>query len=830
MIVSVNWLKKYVDIDIPVQDLVELIGARLVEVESVKKLAPKYKDVIISQVILAQKIEGSDHLSQVLLDDGGVIKNVARNESGYIQVVCGAPNVRAGMNVAWLPPKSVVPNTFDDAEPFVLEARKMLGVMSNGMIASAKELDLYDEHQGILEIASEIEPGSYFSDLFELDDYLLDIENKSLTHRPDTFGVIGFAREIAGILGKPFKSPDWLLDIKSTPKGSLVAPKVFIDNPELAESYELVFVDGNFTTGKTPDEIKSYLSRVGVRPINPVVDATNYMMLISGQPLHAFDYDKLIDLCGGEPEIHVRRARPGETMAALDDRHLLLDEKDIVVTANDHVIALAGAIGGKETAIDENTKSIALESATFNLYNLRSTQMRHGIFSEAITRFTKGQPYMQTGPVLMATLALLDKWTTISGVSEKTVAIGDRTERSPIKFSAKEASQILATELSSDDIKNILETVEFKIDKRGDDLIITAPWWRQDIKIKEDLFEEIGRLRGYDNITPSLPQRSFKAIRPTQFDDFKKLLRDSLYRTGGNETLTYSFVPGSMLDQSGQDKTNAYKIVNSISPELEYYRLSLMPSLLKIARTNLKQGYDEFALFELNKVHAHSRGLTEDAVPIEGYNLACVVYQKDGVSGAEFYQAKYILENLLTQINIKLNYVQLDNDENSLSMFTPYEPKRSAMLKDEKTGELIGVVGEYKKSVAKNFKLPQNIAGFELNLVKLFDIYQNVAKSTYSPISKFPSVERDLCFKVSLETKYQEIIDAIKNFQKQLDENVTMAIEPIDIYAKSDEITKNITIRILLQPQNRTLNNEEINKIINNVVNSVQQKTQATLV
>lgn len=830
MIVSVNWLKKYIDIDISVEELATLIGARLVEVEDVKSLAPKFKDVVIAQVILAQKIEGSDHLYQALIDDDGVVEGVERDENGYVQVVCGASNVRSGMKVVWLPPESIVPSTYGTPQAFKLEARKIMGVKSNGMIASARELDLYDEHDGILEVSQDIDPGSYFMDVFELNDHLLDIENKSLTHRPDTFGVIGFAREIAGILGKQFKTPGWLVIANPKfPKGSLDAPTVRIDALEAAENYELIVADGNFSEAKTPDEIKSYLSRVGVRPINAVVDATNYMMLVTGQPLHAFDYDKLIALCGGQPTISVRYAKDGETLETLDDRTLTLDEKDIVITANDTVIALAGAIGGKETAVDDTTKSVALESATFNLYNLRGTQMRHGIFSEAITRFTKGQPAKQNAPVLAATLALLDKWAGVSNVSAKASAVGEQKTNEPIAISASEINNILATNYSSDQIKEILEKIEFKVEKRKDVLVVTAPWWRKDISIKEDIIEEVGRLCGYDNIPLSLPSRTFRAVAPIQFDQFKKELRNQLSGSGANEVLTYSFVPGALIDQADQDRTNAYKIVNSISPELEYYRLSLMPSLLRVARTNLKQGFNEFALFELNKVHAFSRGLTEDSVPIEGYNLAGVVYHKQGVGGAEYYQAKKIVDTMLTRLNIKLEYIPLDLQENSLSMFTPFEPKRSAMLKDSKTGELVGVVGEYKNTIAKKFKLPKNIAGFEINLLKLFEIYQLAPKSSYFPLSKYPAVERDLCFKSKSKVSYAEIIQSIKNITENL-EGIKVEMTPVDIYSSEDKTTKNTTVHLTLHPYDNTLSNDKINKILEEITSEVNKKTESVVV
>ncbi len=835
MIISLNWLKKYVDIDLEPAALVDLIGTRLVEVEGVQPLGEKYQDVVAAQVILAQKMEGSDHLWQVLIDDGDTVDGVERDSDGYVQVVCGAPNLKSGMMVAWLPPGATIPATFDNPNPIILDSRKLMGVKSHGMIASAEELDLYDEHDGILELDQAIKPGTYLKDVFELDDYLLDIENKSLTNRPDTFGLIGFAREVAGIQHKPFKTPAWLLQPlapKSLKFGESlnVVPTVAIDSAEAASNYQLIVVDGNFTAAKTPQGIQSYLARVGVRPVNPIVDATNYMMLLTGQPLHAFDYDKLVEVAGGVPEMKVRFARPGEILETIDGRTLTLTEEDVVVAANDHVVALAGAIGGKETAVDETTKSVALESATFNLYKLRGTQMRHGVFSEAITRFTKGQPVNQAAPVLLATIALMDEWGDVSTVSELSHTQPAVPVNEPIELDLVELNQVLSSQLDVATVKQLLQNTEFTVKDRGDRLIVSAPWWRPDIKIKEDLIEEVGRLRGYDNIETSLPLRSFKPVSRDQFSLFKQQIRQVLQAAGENEVLSYSFVPRKLLDWAHQDFANAYKIVNSISPELEYYRLSIMPSLLKIARMNLKQGYDNFGLFELNKVHALSRGITDDAVPKEGYNLANIIYNKHGSGGAPYYQAKYILEYLMKNLNIELAYMPLDLKENNQSMFAPYEEKRSAMLKHKQTGALVGVVGEFKKAVLKNFKLPEGVAGFQLDLIKLFDIYNTTSKVTYQPISKYPKVQRDFCFQVPKNLSHQKIYDVIINQLAQEEDSLDSRVETLDIYAEKGKESKNVTFRVVLQPHHHTLAEEDIKRISDSLKRAAHEKVGAVAI
>ncbi|HEX7484208.1 MAG TPA: phenylalanine--tRNA ligase beta subunit-related protein, partial [Candidatus Saccharimonadales bacterium] len=286
MIISINWLKKFTDITMPIDELATLIGARLVEIEETVDLGAKYKDVIIARVVSCVDMPDSDHLHVCTIDDGGVRQNVERDENGYVQVVCGAPNVREGLMVAWLPPEAIVPETYGDDEPFVLGARKLRGHMSNGMLASAKELDLFDDHEGILEVDDSLVPGTHFAEAYELNDHLLDIENKSLTHRPDTFGIIGFAREVAAIQGHTFHTPEWLLRLQPNYgeyAQTVTAPRVSIDDPRLSARFQAVVLGEADGSAQSPLSVQTYLARIGMRPINALVDATNYLMMLTGQ-------------------------------------------------------------------------------------------------------------------------------------------------------------------------------------------------------------------------------------------------------------------------------------------------------------------------------------------------------------------------------------------------------------------------------------------------------------------------------------------------------------------------------------------------------------------
>lgn len=829
MIISVNWLKQLTDIDVSIDELATLIGARLVEIEEVIDLGAKYKDVLVARVVNAQPLEGSDHLNIVRIDDGGAAENVERGEDGLVQVVCGAPNVRDGLLVAWLPPGSTVPETYDTNEPFVLDARKLRGVMSNGMIASARELSLWDEHEGILELDKDLAPGSSFAVGYELDDYLLDIENKSLTHRPDCFGVVGFAREVAAIQGKAFATPGWL---RSTvphfgeKQGDIAMPNVTIDNPELSSRYEAVVLSKSDGSVKSPLQLQTYLARVGVRPISAVVDVTNYLMLQTGQPLHAFDYDKVVAEAGDQAEIHVRSGHDGEKLLLLDGREIEVTEDDIVIAAGNTAIGLAGAMGGATTEIDENTKNVIVESATFNLYNLRATQMRHGIFSEAITRFTKGQPAEIGAPVLGEAVRLMGEYADAKRVSDVADTYPGRTDPISLRVSLGRINATLGTEFTIDEVTRILANVEFDVRAHDHEVELTVPYWRADIHIAEDVIEEIGRLNGFDSIAPTMPQRTFTPVRATLFDRFRANVRAHLVRSGANEVLTYSFVHGDMLEKAGQLRANSYRITNSISPDLQYYRQSLTPSLLAAVHGNIKQGFDEFALFELNKVHPKQQGLTHEQVPAEQDVLALTLARKKAGVGAPYYRAKKLLDYLADSLGLTLRY---DDFADTLGdpASAPFEPKRSARVYDVKTGISLGVVGEYRRSVAKAFKLPDDAAGFEIDTNLLFEAVQEVENS-YRPISRYPGTERDMCFQVPVTTTYGQLTAVAQAALEDID--LETALEPVDIYQANDSQVKNITLRVKMTSYDHTLTSDEATTAANKIAERVTSELPATLI
>ena len=479
-------------------------------------------------------------------------------------------------------------------------------------------------------------------------------------------------------------------------------------------------------------------------------------------------------------------------MVLLDDSEVKLVETDIVITSNDVPVALAGAMGGKSTMIDETTKNVIIESATFSLFNLRKTQMAHGIFSEAITRFTKGQPAYQTLNVALKCADALKDGFEISEVIDS----GFKPEKIVVKVTTDEINNLLGTKYSNKEIVKTLENVEFVVEADGNNLSVTAPAWRTDIHIKEDIIEEVGRLNGYDNISPILPNHG--TAEKNRMVSVKSEIRNFLSLSGANELLTYTFVHGDLLEKVGQDVKNSYRLVNSISPELQYLRQQIVPSLLVKSYDNLRAKHLEFALFEMNQVFLRSNGVDKDGVPVANNNLAMVVV--DNTEKTKYYLAKKYLEGVAKKLGIAIELKPFVGAKEKYEAY--YEPKRSASIY---VGDvLVGCIGEIKNSVLAKLKLPRGTAAFEVSLDELVKVATR--KKSIASISEFPSVSRDLTIKN--DKSYKEIYDKIKEtFEKS---ELFYTITPTSIYCGENDAKESISFHLEFADMNKTLESEEI--------------------
>ncbi len=851
MKVSLNTVKQYIDFDLPsVDELVAKINAQLGGVEEVIDLGKRYEDATIAKVVKCEKHPNADKLS-VCEIDAGTGENV--------QVVCGAPNVREGIFVVWLKPGSTVPSTYEDKEPFVLDARELRGVMSNGMLASAKELGIGDSHEGILEIdPSEwkpndvaIKPGESFAKAFGLDDTIIDIENKMFTHRPDLFGQLGVAREIAGIHNQKFISPDWYTNEVKFEGGDGLELEVFNDAHEKVPRIMFASLK-NIEIKPSPLWLQCALVAMGGKPINNIVDVTNYVMLLTAQPTHAYDYDKIRG-----KKIGARMARKGESIKLLNDKTYELTKDDIVIADGEGAIGLGGIMGGGDSEVDENTKSTVLEVATFDMYAVRKSAMRHGVFTDALTRFNKGQSPLQNDHIMNLLIkSIIDTTNAELGrvFDEKINMLWDT---STVSVSRRFIQDRLGGIPNDSKIAELLKNVEFQVidagggaveyegtrfnddgsitvrDNRnavyGANMTIKPPFWRTDIQQAEDIVEEVGRLYGFDKLPRELPQRSMIPTPKNTKRELKQSIREALSKAGANEVLTYSFVHEKTLTRAGQDPVHAYQLSNALSPELQYYRIGLTPSLLDKIHMNSKAGYDKFALFELNKVHFKGEmDQDEPDVPNEDDHVSLVLAYNDKQApiGAPFYYARNYLEQVLhlDAVNfVPLTNFAIDSDVRGAQLTAPYDPKRSAVV--VKDDQVWGVVGEFNQATKRSFKLPVFSSGFEVRLDSF-----TMTNADYQPLSRYPSVMQDVSFKVKSDVAYEALVNVVESALAK-SKDVDVKISPIGIYqSENDRAFKTITLRLRITSYEQTLSDSQVRPIIDWAVKNAKTTLNAEVI
>ncbi len=809
MKVSLNTIKQFTDVDLSLDELTAKINSQLGAIEEIIDLGDKYKDAVIVRIVKCEKHPNADKLSVCWVDDNGAKEDVERDENGFMQVVCGAPNVHEDMYAIWLPPRSVVPSTYEDETPFVLGARELRGIVSQGMLAAGDELALNSNHDGITEVTQRdlkdsaiLKAGANFAQTFGLNDIIIDIENKMFTHRPDLFGQLGVAREIAGIQGKQFTSPDWYVSVPEFANADGLELQVFNNAPDNVPRFMAVALK-NIEVQQSPLWLQCALVAMGSKSINTIVDITNYVMLLTAQPTHAYDYDKIRG-----HTIGARMAKAGETIKLLNDKTYELTDSDIVIADGEGPIGLAGIMGGGESDIDENTKNIILEVANFDMYTLRKSSMRHGVFTDALTRFNKGQSPLQNDYIMDFLLKSISDVSSAEQASE-VYDLGIVMSLEAVRVTDEFINRRLGVALQNSEIRSLLENVELHVDSSDDHdryLEVFPPFWRTDIELAEDIVEEVGRLYGFDRLPRELPLRSVKATAQNPMRQTKQHIREVLSSRGANEVLTYSFVHRKLLERAQQDPDTAFKLSNALSPDLQYYRLSLLPSLLAHVRPNSKAKYDDFALFELGKVHSVDL-IGEDGLPQASDRLAFVVTKKSDKESS-YYLAKRYLEELLRKLGIdSVRFETIVQDEND-SAATVFAPGRAATVYSGDV--LLGRIGELKSTVRSAFKLPDFTAGFEISLAPLLSL---TPTRTYRPLSRFPSVTQDLTLAANDTITAEQALGAATTYLATLGDEWAYDVEIVSIY-KKDETQKTISLRVTLSNHLRSLTASEVATIL----------------
>jgi len=790
MKISYNWLKEYVDIDLDPQDLADKLSMLGFEVDAVDKLSLDIPGVVIGKVLTREKHPDADRLSVCTVDVGG---------DEPLGIVCGAPNVDAGQTVAVATVGAVLPGDFK------IRKAKIRGQVSQGMICSEAELGISDEADGIWVLSDELEIGTGLGEAMGREtDYVLDV---GITpDRPDAMSHIGIAREVAAVTGKPLK-------IEAAPvseSGENISDyaNVTIKTPDSCPRYAARMIR-NITIKESPDWMKQRLEAAGMRALNNIVDITNYVMLETGQPLHAFDFDTL---AGGE--IIVRESEAKENFVTLDDKKHTLPESTVMICDAEKAVAIGGIMGGLNSEVTDSTKNILLEAAYFNARNVQSSARKMGIVSEAGQRFSRGadpngiQFALDRASALLAELA-------DGEVLTGTVDVYP-TEIQPleVELQVEPINRLLGTTLSEEEMIKLLASID--IDVRNGKAVI--PTFRPDITQTADLAEEVGRLFGYDNIPVSelsgLPYRNTFLAE----DDFIDYLRDLLVGAGCQEVVTTSMVNIDSWHKMTGDEI--YPIMNPISSDMDGMRNSLIPSLLEVVRFNANRQRRDLALFEINNTFAHPGNLEERpkqelriGIALSGMRRSGQWYAAD--EPVDFYDIKGLVELLTDKILL---------DNSAIIAYANFAVEGQS-VKATLGKEELGYYGKVSSKLSKNFDLDYPVFVAEIRVRPLFDHARRDIR--YQGIPRFPHVERDFALVVKRDLHAGDILDVIRQNGGKYLQSVT----PFDQYIgkQIDESKKSVAFRLIFQSPEKTLTEEEVSKATDKILKKLEGAFGATL-
>ncbi len=781
MLLSLSWLKEFT----PYEGSAEALGDKLtmlgLELENILHPFEDIKDIVVGEVLECQMHPASDHLHCCKVDIGS---------GELLSIVCGAPNVAEGQKVAVAPIGARLPGGM------VIKKAKLRGEPSFGMICSERELGLSDDHAGILILPDSVVVGQKLIDALALDQEVLDL---SITpNRADCLSVLGIARETALAYGLPLHIPELplLFDKK------LVNPEVPVEitNPELCWLYSGRIVS-QVRIAPAPIRMRYRLHAVGVRPISNVVDVTNYILLECGQPLHAFDLDKL---AGGR--IIVRPAKSGEKLVTLDGKERLLSPQDLCICDARRPVGLAGVMGGENTEIGQDSRNVFIESAVFQPQSVRKTARRLGLSTEASYRFERGVDQQRTIWALNRASALMASVS--GGLVLDAFSLSEPRPFRPqqIHFCPERTDTLLGINLSADFQKDALKRVGCAVEHDEAKIwLVQQPSWRPDLTREVDLIEEIGRIYGLDAIEPSLPAVQYdpdRGIRQESDFDFWQRLRHWGAGLGLNEVINYSFVGHADLDLLSLSEGERISILNPLSAEQNCLRTILAPGLLQDLRNNLAQGVQSVRIFELaHSFHADSASETSAK---ENGVLALLLYGEryDDVwpkqpGELDYPDIKGIVENLLSFLHLGSSQYALSAKNSFLS------PGIDLHLNTE----YLGFIGRVKPEIAETFYARKPVWIAELGLNALRRLHDQ-ALIRFQPLPVFPPVRRDITVIAPLAVTVGQIREKILGLRSPLLESVFL----VDCYEPDKGCDRHLSFRLTFRHNSRTLKDAEVDK------------------
>jgi len=799
MKVSLKWLKEYVDIILPLSELAERLTMAGTEVKGTQVIGGNWEGIVVGQIAAINPHPNADRLTLVTID------LLTEQQT----VVCGAPSLSPGEKVAFA---YVGAQLIDghSGQAFRLQSAKIRGVVSSGMACSEKELGISDSHEGIMILPSEAPVGAPLADY--LGDVVFDLE--VTPNRPDCLSIVGIAREITALTEQVLHLPEVSYKEADLPLDQQISVEIIA--PDLCPRYCASLITG-VKLGESPEWMQRRLRACGMRPINNIVDITNYVMLGYGQPLHAFDYDRIKG-----KRIIVRRATDGEAIVSLDGVERALSSDMLVIADEKRAVAIAGVMGGANSEVTEGTTSILLEAASFNPASIHYIGRTLRLSSEACMRFERGIRSELALPALKRATQLIIQLAGGAAAKGLVDVYPGKLDQEPILLSTSQIKGLLGVEFSLDRVTGVLASLgfDYKLADSKSGVWVTAPYWRSDIHQAVDLVEEVARIIGYDKIPTTMLSQSLPKQNPEPIISLRQRVRRSLVGYGFQEVITYSLTSLEMLNRLLPElhslEPMPLRLANPMTADQEYLRPNLRANLLTALSANRRHEDGGIRLFELGKVYLPRPEDLPDERDVVCGVLGGLRVEKSWQGGGElvdFFDAKGIVEGLLSQLGVEASFEECGDE-------TLHSSQQAAIVV---AGSKLGVVGELHPKVSEAFEISEAAYLFEIDLTALLPF--TIGHRRFQPIPRFPAIVRDIALVVDAEITHQKIQNIIKSF------SLVNQVALFDVYSGEQvpKGKKSLAYRITFQSPTHTLTDEEVNKVHQQILTKLSSELGAIL-
>ena len=792
MNLPMSWLNDYMDIDVTPKEYSDRLTMTGSKVEGWENMGESVQNVVAGKVITCEDHPDSDHLHVCTVDAG---------TGEILQIVCGAPNVKAGIIV----PVALVGAVLPDGK---IKKGKLRGVESYGMLCSHDELGItedmlgYEPEYGILILPDDTKIGTDIKDIFGMNETVVEFEITS--NRPDCFSIIGLARETAASFNKKFTIPE----VKFNENSENIADTISVDvqDKDKCKRYCARMVK-NVKIGPSPSWMQERLRACGVRPINNIVDITNYVLLEYGQPMHAFDLRDLQD-----NKIIVRRANDGEVIKTLDEQDRTLTSNDLVIADGGRAVAIAGVMGGFNSEVKDDTTTVIFESATFDGASVRLTAQRVGLRTESSSRYEKGLDYNKTVPAVERACQLVEELGCGENVGGMIDVMGNVTDMQPLAFRPDKINAFLGTDIPTEDMVKYFDALEIKVDL--DKMTVTPPSFRPDLEGEADIAEEVARFYGYDKIPVTLLSGEATCGMKTERQQVQDRVNELLTAQGMYEIYTYTFTSPSIFDKlnipKDSEMRNVVKITNPLGEDTSVMRTTTIASMMDILSRNYNYRNPSAKLFEIGKIFIPT---TDGELPNEPVKITMGMYGDN----VDFYDIKGICETMFAQLNVKNVKYEAVTDNPT------FHPGRCAKI--SAGNKVIGIIGEIHPAVSRKYGIETPVYIAELDFENVFLNIKTDIK--FKELPKYPAVTRDIAMLVDKTVPVADIENVIKKASGKMLESLQL----FDVYEGKQipEGKKSVAYSAIYRSADRSLTGDEVQKVFDKVVKNLENQIGAQL-